>query len=119
MYGKSRTKHHFACLSLHNGSECLLPLIVRDTLLCNNLVEFVLKKLMPRLSSLDRGRALGQLQAGVRRSVVAARFGVSQAAVCNLQIRYQDTGDVRNRPRSGRPRVTSAATDRRIEALAA
>ena len=32
---------------------------------------------MPRLSSLERGRAIGQLQvAGVKQNVVAARFGV-------------------------------------------
>lgn len=74
---------------------------------------------MPRLSSLDRGRALGQLQAGERQNVVAARFGVSQGTISNLIRRYHQTNDVRDRPRSGRPRVTTAATDRRIEALAA
>ena len=74
---------------------------------------------MPRLSSLERGRAIGQLQAGVHQNVVAARFGVNQSTISSLRRRYAATSDVRDRPKSGRPRVTSAATDRRIETLAA
>ena len=76
-------------------------------------------KIMPHLSSLERGMAIGQLQAGVQQNVVAATFGVSQATISKQQRRYQDTDDVRDRPRSGRPRVTTAATDRRIETIAA
>ena len=48
-------------------------------------------KIMPHLSSLERGRAIGQLQTGVRQDVVAATFGVSQATISKLQRRYQDT----------------------------
>ena len=45
---------------------------------------------MPSLSSLQSGtgRAIGQLHAGVHQNVVVARFGVSQAAISELQ-RYQ------------------------------
>ena len=74
---------------------------------------------MPRLSSLERGRAIGQLQAGVNQNVVAAIFGVSQPTISSLRRRYAVNGDVRDMPRSDRPRVTTAATDRRIETLAA
>ena len=62
---------------------------------------------MPRLSSLERERAIGQLQAGVNQHVIATAFGVSQPTI------------VRDIPRYGRPRVTSAATARRIEMLSA
>jgi len=62
---------------------------------------------MSRLSSLERGRAIGQLQAGVNQNVIATSFGVSQPTI------------VRDMPRYGRPRVTSAATARLIEMLAA
>ncbi len=74
---------------------------------------------MPRLSSIARARAIGQLENGASQTAVAARFGVSQATISKLRRRFHDTNDVKDRPRSGRPRVTTAATDRRIETLAA
>jgi len=49
---------------------------------------------MPGLTRLERARATEQLQAGVCQNVVAARFGISQATISQLQSRYQDTGDV-------------------------
>ena len=84
---------------------------------CSGIICVI--KIMPRLSSLERGRAIGQLQARVHQNVVAATFGVSQATISKLQRRYQDTDNVRNRPRSGRPHVTTTASDRRIETIAA
>ena len=75
--------------------------------------------IMPRLSNVDRACVIGQLEAGVRQSLVAARFGVSQKTISKLKQRYRDTIEVKDRPRSGRPRITTAATDHRIEALAA
>ena len=75
--------------------------------------------IMPRLSNVDRARVIGQLEAGVRQSLVAARFGVSRKTIGKLKQRYRDTNEVKDRPRSGRPRITTAATDHRIEALAA
>ena len=85
-----------------------------------NLSDNLWDKSMPRLSSSERGRALGQLQAGVNQNVIATTFGVSQQpTISSLCIWYATTGNVRDIPRSGRPRVTSAATDRRIERLVA
>ena len=69
---------------------------------------------MAKLSNLDRARAVGQLEAGVKQRVVSARFGVSQSAISKLKRRFRDTGDVKDKPRSGRPRVTTPITDRYI-----
>ena len=69
---------------------------------------------MPRLSAQEPERALGQLQA--RRSVrdVTATFGCHLATIYRLETRYHLTGAVNDRPRSGRPRVTSQRQDRHI-----
>ena len=50
---------------------------------------------MPRLSSPERGMAIGQLQAGVHQNVVAAMLGVNQSTISSLRRRYAATGDVR------------------------
>ena len=47
---------------------------------------------MPRLSNLDRARAIGQLEAGVKQSVVAARFGVGQSTISKLKTKFRNTG---------------------------
>ncbi len=73
---------------------------------------------MPRLSNLDRGRALAMLQTGRTQSQVALKFGVSQNTINNLARRYQETSNVADRPRSGCPIVTTVQTDRRIETIA-
>ena len=67
---------------------------------------------MPRLSNLDRARAIGQLEAGVKQSVVAARFGVGQSTISKLKTKFRNTGDVKDRPKSGRPRITTHRVDR-------
>ena len=69
---------------------------------------------MGRLSNLDRAIAIGHLQAGARQGQVAIMFGVSQATVSNLWRRFRDTGDVQDRARSGRPRVTTQQDDQYI-----
>ena len=74
---------------------------------------------MPWLSNVDRGLALGQLQAGRTQLEVAAGFGVSQNKISRLQRRYGETRNVADRPRSGRPRVTTPKTDRGIRFVAA
>ena len=69
---------------------------------------------MPRLSNLDRARAIGQLEAGVKQSVVAARFGVGQSTISKFKTKFRNTGDVKDRPKSGRPRITTQQQDRYI-----
>ncbi|GLD69672.1 zinc finger and SCAN domain-containing protein 31-like protein [Lates japonicus] len=67
---------------------------------------------MPRLTDLDRAHAIGQLQAGVPQNQVAASFGVSPSTISKLKTKFHITGDVRDRPQSGRPKKTKPQEDR-------
>lgn len=69
---------------------------------------------MPRLSTEDRIRLRGHLEAGVSPRRVAAAFNVHLSTVYRLQERLQATGSTADRLRSGRPRVTTARQDRFI-----
>ena len=62
---------------------------------------------MPRLSLRDRDRVLGQLEACRHADAVAADFGCHVSTIYRLLERHRGTGDVSDRRRSGRPRVTS------------
>ena len=46
----------------------------------------------------------GQLQAGVPQNQVAALFGVSPSTLSKLKAKFHIKGDVKDRPRSGRPK---------------
>ena len=65
-----------------------------------------------KLSSADRGRTIAWLQDGATQRNVAQRLNVSQSIIGRLWIRLLDTGNVTNRPRSGRPRSTTQREDR-------
>lgn len=69
---------------------------------------------MPRLSPDERGRAIGHLEAGVSVSRVARQFGVTRRTIHSLQRRFQTTQTTRDRPRTGRPRITTPVVDRFI-----
>ena len=75
---------------------------------------------MPRhyrkLSNLDQARALGQLQAGrsSRRVAMAFTCNTSRQSIDRIRQRYAASGDVKDLPRSGSPRVTNRAEDRLI-----
>ena len=73
---------------------------------------------MPRLSHLDKARAIGQLEARVPQHQVAANFGVSPSTISRLKIKYRETGDVKDRPRSGRPKVTTPQQDQYLRLTA-
>ena len=68
----------------------------------------------PSLSSDNRTIALELLEAGVRVADAARRFGVHERTVFRLQARFQVTGSVKDRPRSGRPHKTTPREDRYI-----
>ncbi|XP_071105362.1 uncharacterized protein [Haliotis cracherodii] len=72
---------------------------------------------MPRLDAATRNIAIGRLQAGESQSSVARRLNVSQSTISRLAARYNQTGTTNDRPRTGRPRVTTPAQDRYIRVL--
>ncbi|KAJ8381891.1 hypothetical protein SKAU_G00026690 [Synaphobranchus kaupii] len=67
---------------------------------------------MPRLSLQDKARAIGQMEAGVKVRRVAALFGVSPGTISKLRTKFRETGEVKDRPRSGRPKKTTPQEDR-------
>ena len=69
---------------------------------------------MPRLNNDQRNQAIGMLNAGTSVTAVSRLFGCTRKAIERLRRRFRATGNVRDRPRSGRPRVTTAADDRYI-----
>lgn len=69
---------------------------------------------MPRLKEDERNQAIGLLIAGWSISAVARHFNVCRATVRDLQNRWRTRGSTKDRPRTGRPRVTSHREDRFI-----
>ena len=77
-----------------------------------------------KLSDQNRARAVGYVGGGggyveSGRSVrtVATTFHASSATITNLMRRWRETGEVKDRPRSGRPRTTTAVEDQQIHVL--
>ena len=66
---------------------------------------------MPRLGT----DAIGMIQAGTPQRDVALRFGVHLNTIRSLWRRFQTTGSGSDRPRSGRPRLTSQRQDQSSE----
>ena len=62
---------------------------------------------MPRLNTDSRQRALGNLEAGMDARQVAHAFGVHVSTIYCLTDRFLQNNNVVDRPRSGRPRMTS------------
>lgn len=69
---------------------------------------------MPRLRKEERLQALLQLAAGVSVNDVATQFRCHRNTITRLQRRYRATGDIIDRPRSGRPRATTPRDDRYV-----
>lgn len=69
---------------------------------------------MPRLRQTDRDRAVTLLMRGISQSEVSRRLGVNHSTISRLWQRLRRTGNTADRPRSGRPRVTTARQDRQI-----
>ena len=70
--------------------------------------------IMVRLTDVQRGRAIALLMQGQRQQQVANHFGVNVSTIERLVRRLRETGHLADRPRSGRPRVTSRRQDRTI-----
>ena len=69
---------------------------------------------MPRLNNDERNQAIGMKNAGMSATVVSWHFGCMRKTIKHLRRGFHDTGNIADRPRSGRPRVTTAADDRNI-----
>ena len=69
---------------------------------------------MPRLNNDERNQAIWMLNAGTAATVLSRHFGCTRKTIEHLRRRFRVTGNVVYRPRSGRPRVTTAADDRYI-----
>ena len=73
---------------------------------------------MPRVSNVQKARAIGQIEAGMLQKDVAERLGVSPGTITKWKQKFRATGDVKDRPRSGRPKITTEQQDRYIRRLA-
>ena len=69
---------------------------------------------MPRLSKVDRERAIGMLQVGIPKEEIAERIGCTRRTINRLWSRFNETGTTSDRPRPGRPRATTPREDRLI-----
>ena len=69
---------------------------------------------MPRLSDQDRAIAIGLLEAHTQVKQVARRMGVSPNAIRKLRLKFQQTGEVKDFPCSGQPKITTVREDRLI-----
>ena len=69
---------------------------------------------MPRFTENQRHHAIGILQAGLTQNIVARHFGVHRNTMQSLLRRFRQSGNTRDRQRSGRPRVTSHQQDNHI-----
>ena len=69
---------------------------------------------MARLSQVQRERAVGMLLAGRSIAEVARTFACTRPTIYMLQRRLRQTGTTSDRPRSGRPKVTTTREDRMI-----
>ena len=69
---------------------------------------------MPRLNNDERNQAFGMPNAGMSAVVVSRHFGCTRKTIERLRRRFRVRENVAKRPRSGRPRVTTASDDRYI-----
>ena len=78
---------------------------------CLNDIDF---SVMPCFTENQRRHAIGMLQAGLAQNIVARHFGVHRNTIQSLLRRFRQSGNTRDRQRSGRPRVTSHQQDNHI-----
>ena len=82
--------------------------------IAQNVCSLSLLREMVLLSQLDRGRAIALILQGWSQRDVAQQFGVHESTISRLVQCLRATGRLTDRPRSGRPRVTTQRQDRRI-----
>ncbi|XP_048252581.1 uncharacterized protein LOC125380872 [Haliotis rufescens] len=72
---------------------------------------------MPRLTAEQREGAIGMLQMGGTQEHVARIMGCFKCTIARLVTRHRQTGSTADRPRSGRPKVTTPQEDRYLRVL--
>ncbi|XP_053384473.1 uncharacterized protein LOC128550131 [Mercenaria mercenaria] len=70
---------------------------------------------MARLNQIQHERAIAMMQCNRRAEDIVRLFGCTKATINSLRRRFQQTGSTSDRPRSGRPRVTTQADDNFIK----
>jgi hypothetical protein len=71
-------------------------------LFCLNDIDF---SVMPRFTENQRRHAIGMLQAGLAENIVARHFDVHRNTIQSLLRRFRQSGNTRDRQRSGRVHV--------------
>ena len=79
-----------------------------------NFVTVEVYLVMVRLTEVQKGQAIALLMQGQSQQQVARHFCVHVSTIERLVRRLKETGRVADRPRSGRPCVTSQPQDRVI-----
>ena len=101
----------------------IMQLMILDQLMFKSSLSahnFTVRRKMParglyrKLSETDRARALGCIDAGMRSRKVARWFHTSHQTINRIVQRYRHSGQFKDLPRSGRPRVTTRAEDRYV-----
>ena len=69
---------------------------------------------MPNLRNHVRSMIIGMVTSGMKHKDIAQRLGIHRNTVLNTVRRFVTTGSTSERPRSGRPRVTTARDDQFI-----
>ena len=67
---------------------------------------------MPRLNPQQREQAIGRLHAGQPARVIANDFNCNVRTIERLRVRYNATNSMNDRPRCGRPQVTTTRQNR-------
>ena len=82
---------------------------------CENAMFYTLTLVArQKLSLLDRGTAMGWINNGLSLREISRRLQVSVSVISRLRQRFLATGGFEERPRTGRPRATTAREDRFI-----
>lgn len=110
----------------------ILPMMTLSRIPCNACAKSLYKthdtvhqdssnkkhmKEMPRLTAIQRERAIGMAQHGATHVAIARTFGYTRVCISRLMQRLRQTGQTLDRPRSGRPRVTTPVEDRHIRVI--
>ncbi|XP_030762201.1 uncharacterized protein LOC115887017 [Sitophilus oryzae] len=71
-----------------------------------------------KISAFDRARFIALHEEGLSRHQIADRLNLVRSIVSRIIQRYMDTGNVRSRPRLGRPRITTERQNRYLAQFA-